>query len=96
MKITPMYDKVVITADETEDTTAGGIILLDDSQKAPVKGTVVAVGTGKITENGQVIRPRVDVGDYVLFGNYAATEVTLDKIKYLILKDTDIFAILTK
>ena len=75
MKIRPLHDRIVIRRMEEERATAGGIIIPDSATEKPIQGKVVAVGTGKRLDSGEVIKPDVKVGDTVLFGKYSGTEV---------------------
>jgi chaperonin GroES len=88
IKIKPLADRVVIEAQAAETVTAGGIIIPDTAQEKPQKGKVMAVGTGTKDEE-----MRLKVGDMVLYGKYAGTEITLDKEKYLIMRQSDVLAI---
>lgn len=92
--IKPLYDRVVIKRMEEEKLSAGGIVIPDSATEKPIKGEVVAVGTGKVLDNGQVRAPQVKVGDKVLFGKYSGTEVKLDGQELLVVKEDDLFAIL--
>ena len=92
--IKPLYDRVVIKRLEEEKLSAGGIVIPDSATEKPIKGEVVAVGTGKVLDNGQVRAPQVKVGDKVLFGKYSGTEVKLDGTELLVVKEDDLFAIL--
>ena len=92
--IKPLHDRVVIKRMEEEKLSAGGIVIPDSATEKPIKGEVVAVGTGKVLDNGQVRAPQVKVGDKVLFGKYSGTEVKLDGVELLVVKEDDIFAIL--
>ncbi|ODU41801.1 co-chaperone GroES [Thermomonas sp. LB-4] len=92
--IKPLYDRVVIKRMEEEKLSAGGIVIPDSATEKPIKGEVVAVGTGKVLDNGQVRAPQVKVGDKVLFGKYSGTEVKLDGTELLVVKEDDLFAIL--
>ena len=92
--IKPLYDRVVIKRMEEEKLSAGGIVIPDSATEKPIKGEVVAVGTGKVLDNGQVRAPQVKVGDKVLFGKYSGTEVKLDGVELLVVKEDDLFAIL--
>ena len=92
--IKPLYDRVVIKRMEEEKLSAGGIVIPDSATEKPIKGEVVAVGTGKVLDNGQVRAPQVKVGDKVLFGKYSGTEVKLDGTELLVMKEDDLFAIL--
>ena len=92
--IKPLYDRVVIKRVEEEKMSAGGIVITDSATEKPIKGQVVAVGEGKVLDNGNVRKPLVKAGDTVLFGKYSGTEVKLDGTEYLVVKEDDIFAIL--
>ena len=94
MKIRPLHDRVVIKRMEEERLSAGGIVIPDTATEKPIKGEVVAVGTGKVFDNGQVRAPQVKVGDKVLFGKYSGTEVKLDGTEYLVVREDDVFAVL--
>jgi len=93
MKIKPLHDRVVIKPAESEDVTSGGIYLPDTAKEKPQRGEIVAVGPGK-TENGQLVAPQVKKGDQVLYGKYSGTEVTIDDEDYLIVRESDVMAIL--
>ncbi|MCZ8167244.1 co-chaperone GroES [Silanimonas sp.] len=94
MSIKPLFDRVVIKRMEEEKVSAGGIVIPDSATEKPIKGEVVAVGAGKALDNGSTRPPAVKVGDRVLFGKYAGTEVKLDGTDYLVVREDDIFAIL--
>lgn len=89
----PLADRVVIKPSPADEKTKGGIILPDTAKEKPVIGEVVAVGPGKITDEGKTIAPEVKVGDKVLYGKYSGTEVTIDGDEYLIMREADVFAI---
>ncbi len=93
MKMKPLADRVVIKPSPAEEKTKGGIILPDTAKEKPVMGEVVAVGPGKIADDGTKIVPEVKVGDKVLYGKYSGTEVTIDGEEYLFMREADIFAI---
>ncbi len=93
MKMKPLADRVVIKPSPAEEKTKGGIILPDTAKEKPVMGEVVAVGPGKVADDGKKIAPEVKVGDKVLYGKYSGTEVTVDGDEYLIMREADIFAI---
>ena len=95
MNIKPLYDRVVIKRMEEEKLSAGGIVIPDSATEKPIKGEVIAVGTGKVLDNGQVRAPQVKVGDKVLFGKYSGTEVKLDGVDLLVVKEDDLFAVLS-
>jgi chaperonin GroES len=94
MSIKPLYDRVVIKRMEEEKVSAGGIVIPDSATEKPLKGEVVAVGEGKALDNGTLRAPKVKKGDKVLFGKYAGTEVKLNGVDLLVVKEDDIFAIL--
>lgn len=92
-KLNPLSDRVIVKPAEAEEKTRGGIILPDTAKEKPVEGTVVATGPGKVADNGEVVKMTVKVGDKVLYGKYSGTEVTIDGEEYLIMRESDIFAI---
>ena len=96
MKIKPLADRVVIKPAHAEERTKGGIIVPDTAKEKPVWGEVVAVGPGRVTEDGKSIPMEVKNGDKVLYGKYSGTEVTLDSEELLIMRESDIFAIMPK
>jgi chaperonin GroES len=93
MKIKPLGDRVVIKPVEPEERTKGGIILPDTAKEKPVVGEVVAAGPGRKSDDGKTITLEVKVGDKVLYGKYSGTEVTVDSQELLIMRESDIFAI---
>ena len=93
MKIQPLADRIMVKVLEAKDVTKGGIVLPDTAKEKPQEAEVIAVGKGKVSDEGKVIPPEVKVGDKILFGKYTGTEVTLDGKEYLILKEEDILAI---
>jgi chaperonin GroES len=90
----PLADRVVIKPSPAEEKTKGGIILPDTAKEKPVVGEVVAIGPGKIADDGKKIPMEIKVGDKVLYGKYSGTEVTVDGEEYLIMREADIFAIM--
>jgi chaperonin GroES len=94
MKIKPLSDRVVIEALEAEDKTSGGIYLPETAKEKPQMGKIVAAGPGKVTDAGQTIKLEVKVGDKVLYGKYSGTDVTIDGKDYLIVRESDILAII--
>ncbi|MBA4152261.1 MAG: co-chaperone GroES [Acinetobacter sp.] len=94
MKIRPLHDRVVIRRVEEETKTAGGILLPGSAAEKPSQGEVIAIGNGSIKENGEVRPLDVKVGDKVLFGQYAGSTVKVDGEEYLIMKESEIFAVL--
>ena len=93
MKIKPLADRIVIMPSPAEEKTKGGIILPDTAKEKPVVGEVVAAGPGRRADDGKVIPMEVKVGDKVLYGKYSGTEVTLDGQEYLIMRESDVFAV---
>ncbi len=94
MKIRPLNDRVLVKRLEEEEKTKGGIIIPDTAKEKPIQGEVIAVGNGKIMENGEVKPLDVKEGDRVLFGKYAGTEVKIDGEEYLIMREDDILGII--
>ena len=90
----PLADRVVIKPSPADEKTKGGIILPDTAKEKPVIGEVVAVGPGKVADDGRKVPPEVKVGDKVLYGKYSGTEVTIDGDEYLIMREADVFAIM--
>ena len=94
MNLKPLADRVIIKPAAAEEKTKGGIILPDTAKEKPMQGEIVAVGPGKVSDDGKVIAPEVKVGDKVLYGKYSGTEVNIDDTEYLIMRESDIFAII--
>jgi chaperonin GroES len=90
--IKPLDDRVVVQRTEPESTTAGGIYLPENAKEKPQQGKVLAVGPGKLLDNGERAKPDVGVGDVILFGKYSGSEVTVDGDEVIILKESDILA----
>ncbi len=90
--IKPLDDRIVVTRNEAEQTTTGGIILPENAKEKPQQGKVLAVGPGKLLDNGERAKPDVAAGDIVLFGKYSGTELTVDGQEVVILKESDILA----
>jgi len=93
MSIRPLHDRVVIQRLEEERTSPGGIVIPETAAEKPMKGKVVAVGNGKTLDNGERRPVEVNVGDQVLFGKYAGTEVKIDGEDYLVMREDDIMAV---
>lgn len=93
MKIKPLHDRVIVKRIEEEDTTKGGIIIPDSAKEKPIEGRVVAVGSGKVLDNGKTQPLQVKEGDRILFGKYAGTEIKIDGEETLIMREDDIIAI---
>ena len=96
MKIRPLHDRIVIRRMEEERTTGGGIVIPDSATEKPIQGKVVAVGTGKRLDSGDVIKPDVKVGDIVLFGKYSGTEVKIGGSELVVMREDDIMAVVKK
>jgi chaperonin GroES len=96
MVIKPIGDKIVVKVSDGEEKTKGGIIIPTSAVEKPQIGIILAVGDGKILENGQHIQPNVKVGDKILFAKYSGVEVKLDDKEYVVLKENDILAILSE
>lgn len=94
-KIKPLADRVIVKPKEAEETTKGGIILPDTAKEKPIEGTVVAVGAGRVTEDGKLINLSVKVGNTVLYGKYSGTEVKIEGEDYLIMRESDIYGIVS-
>ena len=95
MNIRPLHDRVIVRRVEEERTSAGGIVIPDSATEKPSKGEIVAAGTGKLLENGEVRPLDVKVGDSVLFGKYSGTEVKVDDEELLVMREDDIMAVIT-
>jgi len=94
MTIKPLGDRVLIQALDAKETSKSGIIIPDTAKERPQEGRVIAVGPGRLNEEGKRIAPEVKKGDTILYGKYSGTEVKIDDKEYLILRETDILAVL--
>lgn len=94
LNVRPLHDRVLVRRAEEETKTAGGILIPDNATEKPLKGDVVAVGTGKILEDGKVRALAVKVGDKVYFGKYSGTEIKIDGVEYLMMREEDLMAII--
>ena len=94
MKIRPLHDRILVKRLEEERTSAGGIIIPDTATEKPIQGKVVAVGKGKILEDGTVRALDVKIGDKVLFGKYSGTEVKLDGEELVVMREEDVMAVI--
>jgi chaperonin GroES len=94
LNLKPLADRVVLEPAQAEDKSAGGIILPDTAQEKPQQGTVVAAGPGKVSDSGSLIKMTVKKGDKVLFGKYSGSEVAFDGTDYVIMRESDILAVL--
>ena len=93
MKVTPLHDRVLVLRIEEGEKTSGGIIIPDTAKEKPQEGKVIAVGAGKLDEDGKRISPDVKKGDRVLFGKYSGNEIMIDGVEHLIMREDDILAI---
>ena len=96
MKFRPLHDRVVIKRIEAEEKTSGGIIIPDTAKEKPQEGEVIAVGPGGRDESGKLIPIDVKAGDRVLFGKWSGTEVKLDGVEYIIMKESDLMGVLVE
>ena len=96
MKIRPLQDRIVVKRIEEEEKTKGGIIIPDSAKEKPMQGEVIAVGTGKILENGKKQPLEVKKGDRVLFSKYAGTDIKIDEVEHLIMREEDILGVIEK
>jgi len=96
MKFRPLHDRVVLKRIEAEEKTSGGIIIPDTAKEKPQEGEVVAVGPGGRDEAGKLIPTDLKAGDRVLFGKWSGTEVKIDGVDYLVMKETDVMGVLTE
>jgi chaperonin GroES len=94
MKFRPLHDRVVVTRIDVEGKTAGGIIIPDTAKEKPTEGEVIAVGPGGRDESGKLIPIDLRTGDRVLFGKWSGTEVKIDGVEYLIMKESDIMGVI--
>ncbi len=93
MNLKPLGDRVIVKQDEAEETTAGGLLLSSGSKEKPTTGVVLAVGDGRVTEDGETIPVPVKVGDRVLYGKYGGTEIDVDGETVMILRADDLYAV---
>jgi chaperonin GroES len=96
MKIRPLHDRVIVKRVEENKTSPGGIVIPDSAAEKPIQGEVIAVGNGKILENGEVRALSVKKGDRILFGKYSGTEVKIDGDELLVLREDDIVGVIEK
>ena len=94
MKIRPLHDRVVVNRMEEETTSAGGIVIPDSATEKPMRGEIVSVGNGKVSDNGDVRPLDVKAGDQVLFGKYSGTEIKIDGEDLLVMREDDIMGVL--
>jgi chaperonin GroES len=94
MNVKPMEDRVLLKPMDAEQKTAGGIIIPDNAKEKPQKGEIIAVGPGKTNDKGQKIEMTLKKGDKVLYGKYSGTEITVDGKEYLIVRESDVLAVI--
>jgi len=94
MKVRPLHDRLIVKRLEEEEKTKGGIIIPDTAKEKPIEGKVIAVGKGKVQEDGTTIPMEVKKGDRIIFAKYAGTEVKIDGEEHLIMKEDDVLAII--
>jgi chaperonin GroES len=96
MDMRPLHDRVIVKRLEEERKSAGGIVIPDSAAEKPTRGEVVAVGSGKVLDDGKVRPIEVKAGDHILFGRYTGTEVKLGNDEYVVMREDDIMAVFTK
>ena len=93
VNLQPLGDRVVVERDESEETTAGGIVLPDSAQDKPARGTIVAIGTGRLLDDGSRADFQVSVGDRVLFGKYSGDSIEIDGEEYVLMREDEVLAV---
>ncbi|MBI5026085.1 MAG: co-chaperone GroES [Nitrospirae bacterium] len=96
MKFKPLKDRVLVKYSEETEKSAGGLYIPDTAKEKPQKGEIIAVGAGRVTEDGKLQKMEVKVGDIVLFDKYSGSKITMDNVEYLIIKEEDILGIIEK
>ncbi len=94
MNLKPLGDRVIVKPKEAEEVTKGGIILPDTAKEKPQEGEVVAAGPGRVTDDGKKIAMELKVGDKILYGKYSGTEIKIDDVEYLIMRESDVYAVI--
>ena len=94
MKLRPLQDRILVQRVEEETKTKGGIIIPDTAKEKPAEGKVIAVGSGKVAEDGKRVPPEIKVGDRILFGKYSGTEVKIEGQEYLIMREDDVLGVI--
>jgi chaperonin GroES len=94
IRLQPMGERIVIKRVESEETTAGGIVLPDSAREKPARGTVVAVGSGRLLDDGSRAESQLSNGDIVLFSSYAVEPVEIDDVEYLLMREDDVLAVI--
>jgi len=93
MKIRPLQDRIIVKREDGEETTSGGIIIPDSAKEKPQEGKVIAVGNGKVNEDGKVQPLDVKKGDKILFSKYAGTEINIEGVEHLIIREDDVLGV---
>jgi chaperonin GroES len=93
IRLQPLGERLVVQREESEQTTAGGIVLPDSAKEKPARGTIVAIGTGKLLDDGSRSKSQLSVGDRVLFTSYAGENVEIDDVEYLLMREDDVLAV---
>ena len=96
MKIRPLHDRILVKRIEAETRTKGGLYIPDSAKEKPIEGEVIAVGGGKVGDDGKVRAPEVKPGDKILFGKYSGTEVKIEDVEHLIIREEDILGVIEK
>ena len=96
MNIRPLHDRIIVERVEEETKTAGGLIIPDTAKEKPQQGKVIAAGKGKVTEDGKLLGMDVKVGDRILFGKYAGTEIKVEGKEYLMMREDDVLGVIEK
>lgn len=94
MALRPLHDRVLVRPAEAEEVTKGGIIIPDTAKEKPQQGEIIAVGKGKIADDGKLVAMELKIGDTVLYGKYSGTEVTVDGESLLMMRESDVFAVI--
>ena len=94
LSVRPLHDRILVRRTQEEEKTAGGLFIPDTAKEKPQKGEIVAAGKGRVTEDGKILPLEVKIGDKVLFGKYAGTELKLDGQEYLMMREEDILGII--
>ncbi|WP_419195089.1 co-chaperone GroES [Novipirellula herctigrandis] len=94
MRLQPLGERIVVQREESEQTTAGGIVLPDSAQEKPARGTIVAVGNGKLLDDGTRAASQLKAGEMVLFSSYAGETVEIDDVEYLLMREDDVLAVI--
>jgi len=94
IRLQPMGDRIVVKRVESEETTAGGIVLPDSAREKPARGTVVAIGSGRLLDDGSRAASQLNNGDVILFSSYAGEQVEIDDVEYLLMREDDVLAVI--